>query len=49
MYRILMGKPEGKSPLARPGCRSEANIKMDLRGIGLDGMDFIGLAQARNQ
>jgi hypothetical protein len=38
-YRILVGKPEGKRPLARPRCRWESNIKMDLREIGWDGMD----------
>jgi hypothetical protein len=35
-YRILVGKPEGKSPPGRPRCRWEDNIKMDLREIGLD-------------
>jgi hypothetical protein len=38
-YRILMGKPEGKKPLGRPNRRWEDNIKMDLREIGLGGMD----------
>jgi hypothetical protein len=33
-YRILMGKPEGKRPLARPSCRCVYNVKMDLREIG---------------
>jgi hypothetical protein len=47
-YRILMGKPEGKRPLGRPRCRWVDNIKMDLREIGWDGMDWIGLAQNRN-
>jgi hypothetical protein len=32
-YRILVGKPEGKTPLGRPRCRWEDNIKMDLREI----------------
>ena len=31
VYRVLVGKPEGKSPLGRPRCRWEDNIKMDLR------------------
>jgi hypothetical protein len=38
IYRVLVGKPEGKRPLGRPRCRLEDNIKMDLQevGIGLD-------------
>jgi hypothetical protein len=39
-YRILVGKPEGKRPLGRPRCRWVENIKMDLREIGWDGMDW---------
>jgi hypothetical protein len=38
-YRILVGKPEGKTPLGRPTRRWVDNIKMDLREIGWDGMD----------
>jgi hypothetical protein len=48
-YRILMGKPEGKRPLGRPRRRWVDNIKMDLREIKWDGMDWIGLAQDRDQ
>jgi hypothetical protein len=48
-YRILVRKPEGKRPLGRPRRRSVDNIKMDLRGIGLDGMDWIDLAQDRDR
>jgi hypothetical protein len=33
-YRILVGKPDGKSALGRPRCRWEDNIKMDLKGMG---------------
>jgi hypothetical protein len=44
-YRILVGNPEGKIPLERPRCRWVDNIKMDLREIGWDGMDWIDLAQ----
>jgi hypothetical protein len=44
MYRVLVGKPEGKSPLGRPRHRWEDNIKMDLREVGCGGMDWIGLA-----
>jgi transcription termination factor 2 len=48
-YRILVGKPEGKRPLGRPRRRRVDNIKMDLREIGWDGMDWIDLAQERDQ
>jgi hypothetical protein len=44
VYRLLVGKPEGKRPLARPICRWIDNIEMDLLEIGLGGMDWIGLA-----
>jgi hypothetical protein len=37
VYRILVGRPEGKRPLGRPRSRWEDNIKMDLREIGIDG------------
>jgi hypothetical protein len=42
-YRILVGKPEGKRPLGRPRSRWADNIKMYLREIGWDGMEWIGL------
>jgi hypothetical protein len=42
-YRVLVGKPEGKRPLGRPGHGLEDNIKMDLREIGWDGMVWYGL------
>jgi hypothetical protein len=50
-YRILVGKPEGKRPLGRPTrmCRWVDNIKVDLRQIGSDGMDWVDLAQDRDQ
>jgi hypothetical protein len=48
-YRILVGKPEGKRPLGRPRCRWVDNIKIDLREIGCDGMDWTDLAQDRDQ
>jgi hypothetical protein len=47
--RILVGKPEGKRPLGRPRRRWVDNIKMDLREIRWDGMDWIELAQDREQ
>jgi hypothetical protein len=43
-YRILVGKPEGKRSLGIPRCRWVDNIKIDLREIGWDGMDWIDLA-----
>jgi hypothetical protein len=48
-YRVLVGKPEGKRPLGRPRCRWVDNIKIDLREIGWVGMDWIDLAQDREQ
>jgi hypothetical protein len=48
-YRILVGKPEGKRPLGRPRCRWVDNIKMVLSEIGWDSVDWIGLAQDREQ
>jgi hypothetical protein len=47
VYRVLVGKLEGKRPLGRPRCRWEDNIKMDLQGVGCRGMDWIELAQDR--
>jgi hypothetical protein len=41
VYRVLVGRPEGKRPLGRPGRRWEDNIKMDLREIGIDGAKWI--------
>jgi hypothetical protein len=48
-YRILVGKPEGRRPLRRPRRRWMDNIKMDLREIGWDGIDWIYLAPDRDQ
>jgi hypothetical protein len=48
-YRILVGKPEGKRPLGRSRRRGVENIKIDLREIGWDGMDWIDLVQDRDQ
>jgi hypothetical protein len=47
VYRLLVGKPEGKRPLGRPRDRWMDNIKMDLLEIGLNVVDWIGLAQDR--
>jgi hypothetical protein len=48
-YRILVGKLEGKRPLGRRRCRWVDNIKIDLREIEWDGMDWIDLTQDRDQ
>ena len=48
MYRVLVGKPEGKRQLGRPRHRWEDNIKMDLQEVGYWGMDCIELAQDRD-
>jgi hypothetical protein len=48
-YRILVGNPEGQRPLGIPRRRWVNNFKMDLREIGWDGMDYIDLAQDRDQ
>ena len=47
--RVLVGKPEAKSPLGRPRRRWEENIKMDLQEVGCGGMDWIELAQDRDR
>jgi hypothetical protein len=47
VYRVLVGKPEGKSPLGRPRSRWDDNIKIDLQEVGCGGMDWIELAQDR--
>jgi hypothetical protein len=47
VYRILVGRPKGKIPLGRPRHRWEDNIKMDLREMGIDGANWIRLAQYR--
>jgi hypothetical protein len=49
VYRVLVGRPEGKRPLGRPRRRWEDNIKLDLREIGIDEANWIWLAQNRVQ
>jgi hypothetical protein len=49
VYRFSVGRPEGKRPLRRPRRRWEDNIKMELREIGIDGANWIRLAQDRVQ
>jgi hypothetical protein len=47
VHRVLVGRPVGKRPLGRPRHSWEDNIKMDLREIGVDGVNWIQLAQDR--
>jgi len=49
VYRVLMGKPEGKRPLGRPRRRWEDNNKMDLQEVGCEVMDWIELAPDRGR
>ena len=49
MYRVLMGKPGGKSPLGRPRLRWKDDIRMDLQEVGCGYMDWIGLAPDRDR
>jgi len=49
VYRVLLGRPEGKRPLGRPRCRWEDNIKMDLQEVGCGGMDWIELVHDRDK
>jgi hypothetical protein len=49
VYKVLMGKPEGKRPLGRARHRWEDGIRMDLREIGLGSVDWIQLAQDRDR
>jgi hypothetical protein len=47
-YKVLVGKPEGKSPLGRPRRRWVDNIRMDLQEVGCGYVDWIGPAQDRD-
>jgi len=49
VYRVLLGKPEGRRPLGRPRPRWVHNIRMDLQEVGCGYMDWIGLAQDRDR
>jgi hypothetical protein len=48
VFRVLVVKPEGKGPLERPRCRWKDGIKMDLREIGWEGLEWIHLAEDRD-
>jgi hypothetical protein len=49
VYRVLVGKPEGRRPLGRPRCRWVDNIRMAAREVGCGYMDWIGLVQDRDR
>jgi len=49
VYRVFLGKPEGKRPLGRPRRRWVNNIRIDLQEVGCGYMDWIGLAQGRDR
>jgi hypothetical protein len=49
VYRILVGKPEGKTPLGTLRCRWVNTVKIELRETELDGIDWINLVQDRDQ
>ena len=49
VYRVLVGKPEGRRPLGRPRLRWAGNIRTDLQKVGCVYMDWIGLAQDRDR
>ena len=49
VYRVLVGRLEGKRPLGRPRRRCEDNIKIDLQELGYGGVDWIELAQDRDR
>jgi len=49
LYRVLVGKPQGKRSLGRPRRRWEDNIKMDLQEVGGGGMDWVEMAQDSNR
>jgi hypothetical protein len=49
VYRVLIGKPEGKRPLERPSRRWEDGIRVDRREIGCGGVEWIHLAQDRDR
>jgi len=49
VYKLLVGKPEGRRPLGRPRRRLVDNIRMDLQEVGCGYMDWIGLAQGRDR
>jgi len=49
VYRVLVGKPEGRRPMGKPSRRWEDNIRMDLRELGCGCVDWMELAQDRGR
>jgi hypothetical protein len=49
VYRVLVGKPEGKRPLGRPRLRWEDNIETNFQEVGYGGMDWIELSQDKDR
>jgi hypothetical protein len=49
VYRVLVGKHEGRRPLGRPRHRWEENIRIDLQEVGCGCVDWIGMAQDRDR
>jgi hypothetical protein len=49
VYRVLVGKPEGRRPLGRPRSRWEDNIRIYIQKVGCGGMGWIELAQVRDR
>jgi hypothetical protein len=49
VYRVVVGKPEGKRPLGRPRRSWNDNIRMDLQEVGVGGAHWVGLAQDRDR
>jgi hypothetical protein len=49
LYRILVGRPEGRRPLGRPRCRWKDNIQIDLQEVGWGSMYWIELAEDRDR
>jgi hypothetical protein len=49
VYKVLVGKPEGKRPPGRPRRKWEDNIRIDLQEVGYGGLDWTGLAQDRDR
>jgi hypothetical protein len=49
LYKVLVGKPEGKRPLERPRCRWKDRLRLDLKEIGWGSVEWIQLAQDRDR
>jgi hypothetical protein len=49
VYKVLVGKPEGRRPLGRPRRRWEYDVRMDLREIGFGGVDWFRLAEEKDR